>query len=243
VLGQLGGNTNLLSILACGEAYLRAGCAEEAHRLAQQGLASSREHKMRGQEAQTLWLHGEIAMHGRPPDVVQAEVHYQQALTLAEALGMRPLQAHGHHGLGTLYVANSAGNSVTVYAPGATGDVAPTRSISGVATGLLGPTGLALDGANNLYVTNPIGVNHSVTVYAAGASGDVAPIRTISGGSTGLNSPRGVVLDGSGALFVANGNNSVTVYAAGATGNAAPIRTISGASTGLNNPVGIALRP
>jgi hypothetical protein len=38
-----------------------------------------------------------------PPDAVQAEAHYQQALALAEALGMRPLQAHCHLGLGTLY--------------------------------------------------------------------------------------------------------------------------------------------
>jgi Flp pilus assembly protein TadD len=35
--------------------------------------------------------------------VVQAEAHYQQALALAEALGMQPLQAHCHHGLGRLY--------------------------------------------------------------------------------------------------------------------------------------------
>jgi hypothetical protein len=34
---------------------------------------------------------------------VQAEAHFQQALALAEALGMRPLQAHCHLGLGTLY--------------------------------------------------------------------------------------------------------------------------------------------
>ena len=33
----------------------------------------------------------------------QAEAHYRQALALAEALGMRPLQAHCHRGLGTLY--------------------------------------------------------------------------------------------------------------------------------------------
>jgi hypothetical protein len=36
--------------------------------------------------------------------VIPAAAHYQQALTLAEALGMRPLQAHCHLGLGTLYV-------------------------------------------------------------------------------------------------------------------------------------------
>ena len=38
-----------------------------------------------------------------PPDVAQAEAYYQQALALAEELGMRPLQAHCHSGLGMLY--------------------------------------------------------------------------------------------------------------------------------------------
>jgi hypothetical protein len=37
------------------------------------------------------------------PEAAQAETHYQQALALAEALGMRPLVAHCHHGLGRLY--------------------------------------------------------------------------------------------------------------------------------------------
>jgi hypothetical protein len=32
-----------------------------------------------------------------------AEASYRPALALAEELGMRPLQAHGHRGLGTLY--------------------------------------------------------------------------------------------------------------------------------------------
>jgi hypothetical protein len=32
-----------------------------------------------------------------------AEGHYRDALALAEALGMRPLVAHCHHGLGKLY--------------------------------------------------------------------------------------------------------------------------------------------
>jgi tetratricopeptide (TPR) repeat protein len=60
---------------------------------------------MRGNEARALWLLGEIAMRRDPPDVAQAEAHYQQALTLAEGLGMRPLVAHCHRGLGTLYAA------------------------------------------------------------------------------------------------------------------------------------------
>jgi hypothetical protein len=34
---------------------------------------------------------------------MEAEVHYRQAPALAEELGMRPLAAHGHLGLGKLY--------------------------------------------------------------------------------------------------------------------------------------------
>src|SRR5215475_13546691 len=36
-------------------------------------------------------------------DGAQAAAHYRQALALAEELGMRPLQAHCHLGLGTVY--------------------------------------------------------------------------------------------------------------------------------------------
>ena len=46
---------------------------------------------------------GEIAARRDPPEVELAESHYQQALALADELGMRPLQAHCHRGLGTLY--------------------------------------------------------------------------------------------------------------------------------------------
>ena len=42
-------------------------------------------------------------MRREPLDVDQATAHYRQALALAEELGMRPLQAHCHLGLGTLY--------------------------------------------------------------------------------------------------------------------------------------------
>jgi len=39
------------------------------------------------------------------------EVHYQQALALAEALGMRPLLAHCHRGLETLYATLGRGDT------------------------------------------------------------------------------------------------------------------------------------
>jgi hypothetical protein len=42
-------------------------------------------------------------MRGNLLDVASAEAHYQQALALATELGMRPLVAHCHLGLGSLY--------------------------------------------------------------------------------------------------------------------------------------------
>jgi class 3 adenylate cyclase/tetratricopeptide (TPR) repeat protein len=89
--------------LHCGDALLRAGCLEEAYQLAQGALTNACHRNMRGWEAWARWLLGEVAMHGDPPDVAPAAAHYQQALALAEARGMRPLQAHCHLGLGTLY--------------------------------------------------------------------------------------------------------------------------------------------
>ena len=59
--------------------------------------------RTRGDEALALHQLGVVQAHADPPDVAQAEAHYQQALALAEELGMRPLQAHCHLGLGTLY--------------------------------------------------------------------------------------------------------------------------------------------
>ena len=43
-----------------------------------------------------------------------------------------------------IYVANRNGNSVTVYAPNANGNVAPIRTITGSNTQLSAPSGLAL---------------------------------------------------------------------------------------------------
>ena len=42
-------------------------------------------------------------MEREAPDLDRAEESYQKALALAEQLGMRPLQAHCHVGLGRLH--------------------------------------------------------------------------------------------------------------------------------------------
>jgi class 3 adenylate cyclase/tetratricopeptide (TPR) repeat protein len=85
------------------EAYLLAGREADAGAAAQRALGLARQHKERGHEAYTLLLLGEIASREDPLDIGKAEDHYRQALTLAEELGMRPLIAHCHVGLGKLY--------------------------------------------------------------------------------------------------------------------------------------------
>jgi tetratricopeptide (TPR) repeat protein len=89
--------------LSLGEAQLLAGQLEEAQALAKGLLTLTRTHQQRGNEAYTLRLLGDIAARREPPDIDLAEAHYQHALALAEELGMHPLQAHCHRGLGTLY--------------------------------------------------------------------------------------------------------------------------------------------
>jgi hypothetical protein len=90
--------------LPLGEAQMLAGCLEEAHALTDRVLALTRQHQDHGHQTYALRLLGEIAARCEPPAAALTEAHYQQALALADELGMRPLLAHCHLGLGALYV-------------------------------------------------------------------------------------------------------------------------------------------
>lgn len=85
------------------EAYLQAGCQDDARAVADRLLGLSRERSERGIEAWALHLLGVIAMQQDPLEVDQAGVHCHQSLALADELGMRPLQAHCYLAFGTLY--------------------------------------------------------------------------------------------------------------------------------------------
>ena len=98
-----GGASEAAFVIWLGEAYLLAGRLDEAWTQAQRALEFFRVHQERGNEAYALRLLGEVAVQRHPPPGERAEAYYRQALTLAEELGMRPLQAHCHRGLGTLY--------------------------------------------------------------------------------------------------------------------------------------------
>ena len=86
-----------------GEAHLAAGNLERARQHAQVSLEMSRAQAQRGTEAWAWRLLGEIAAATDPPGVQEAETAYREALTRASNLGMRPVVAHCHLGLGKLY--------------------------------------------------------------------------------------------------------------------------------------------
>ncbi len=141
-----------------------------------------------------------------------------------------------------IYV-SQAGNQVLVFAPDATGNAPPVRTIAGANTGLALPIGLAVDAAGNLYVANRMGAG--VTVYAPGATGDVAPLRTLT--ASGMQAAEGLAIGNSGDVFVAtcptcgaSGGGQVAVFhfPAGATQSD---YSIAGQNTGFTNPGSIAL--
>jgi tetratricopeptide (TPR) repeat protein len=99
----MGGGHRAIGLTALSHGYWLAGRLEEARTQAERALSLARERQERGFQVWALRLLGEIAATYEPPETAFALASYQQALALANELGMRPLQAHCHRGLGTLY--------------------------------------------------------------------------------------------------------------------------------------------
>jgi tetratricopeptide (TPR) repeat protein len=88
------------ALTALGEAHVLAGRPTEALEPARQALALAQQNGERGHEAWALRLLGEIALRSDPADGGQAREWFLRALARAADLGMRPLVAHCHLGLG-----------------------------------------------------------------------------------------------------------------------------------------------
>ncbi len=86
-----------------GDAYVLAKQLDDALVSAKQAVALARESNERGTEAKALRLLGEVTSRQDANDSETAEAYYRQAMVLATELGMRPLVARCHLGLGTLY--------------------------------------------------------------------------------------------------------------------------------------------
>jgi tetratricopeptide (TPR) repeat protein len=92
-----------IRLTSLGEAYLLAGRTGEAARLAERAAQLAEQHAERGNQAYALRLAGDIAARAEGSRAETAEGAYRKAIGLAEELGMTPLLAHGHLGLGRLY--------------------------------------------------------------------------------------------------------------------------------------------
>ena len=88
-----------LLVTYAGEALLLADRLEDARARAERAIALARDRGERGVEALTLCLLGEIARHSASGETKACVSRYEEALALAEELGMRPLTARCHLGL------------------------------------------------------------------------------------------------------------------------------------------------
>ena len=98
-----------LIITHLGEVQLLAGRPVAAEAEARRALELAEGHKERGNVVYALRLLGLAAAEHDPPDLPRARGHQAEALALAEELGMRPMAARCHLGLGRL--ARRAGNA------------------------------------------------------------------------------------------------------------------------------------
>jgi len=186
---------------------------------------------------------------------------------------------------GNLYIADYYNNRVReVRAVG--GSVGPTSTIvtvagggsppSGVGDGgaavqasLYDPSGVALDGAGNLYIADRFHARIREVLATGGSIGATSAITTVAGtGSAGYNGdgipavsaslvePTGVAVDAAGNLYIADYNNGrvrVVLATGGSIGATSAITTVAGtgvrgyngdnsaaATTQLTNPWGVA---
>ena len=96
-----------------------------------------------------------------------------------------------------VYVFDASRATISEFAAGATGNVAPIRTISGSNTALGGGNGFSFGLAvsktsGDIFVSNP--ASNAILVFAATASGNVAPIQTIAGSATELSEPVGLAV-------------------------------------------------
>jgi len=85
------------------QGYLLVGKIEEANSVANKVFQSSLARGYRGYTALSLYVLAESNLCKDLPETAKAEDHYCRAMALADELGMRPLVAHCHVGLGKLY--------------------------------------------------------------------------------------------------------------------------------------------
>jgi hypothetical protein len=159
------------------------------------------------------------------------------------ATGLTEPQSVAVDAAGQVFVTNKTADSITEYADGATGNIAPIATISGSQTGLSSPVGIAIAGSD-VWVADS-DVNGTLERFTVGSDGNVLPFQSIYGSKTGLVSPQGIFLTDDGlTLWVTNNSgspshDSVTRFDTQDSGNRAPDTTISGTKTQLDDPTAV----
>ncbi len=159
--------------------------------------------------------------------------------------GIGPIPLNGQNGLlffapNYLFVANYGGNQVLAYTEqinATTGLVSGLTLVASITAGVVGPTRLAVDIGNHLYVTN-ISAS-TVTVYDLSNAADIAantiPQITADTISTGIDRPLGITVDENSNVYVANnGSNSISIFAPAAGGGFTQTGTLT--QDGAGNP-------
>ena len=144
---------------------------------------------------------------------------------------------------GNLYVADTDNHTVrkVVAATGAVTTLAGLPGVPGSADGtgqgarFNGPSGVAVDGAGDIYVADTL--NHTLRkVTPLGVVSTLAGIPGASGSTDGAGSaarffgPQGIALDGAGSLFVADTNNHTIRKVTLATGGVTTVAGGAGSS-------------
>jgi len=143
----------------------------------------------------------------------------------------------------TLYVTTGVFGvgSVLVFAPNASGNAAPARTITGTtASPFYSPSGIAMDRNDHLYVAAFMATGSpSIFELDSQVSGVASPLKTIYGSATTLYGIGCIQLDGAQNLYVENntqlgaGTNyvpSMVVFDVNASGNVKPTHIISSAA-------------
>ena len=146
----------------------------------------------------------------------------------------------------TMYVLNDTGSSLSSFAPGATGNAAPTSTVSGPTSTLNSPFYMAMDQAGNVWVAN----NGSSTVIeftqaelATGGSPNPAVVLATNA-TASIDHPTSLTFDRSGDLWVVNAGLTqslveFTPSQLAASGSPTPAVTITG--SGLSGPGSLAI--
>ena len=139
-----------------------------------------------------------------------------------------------------IYVVDDLQNSVSLFSPLGSNrgnlNPLPLATLRGTSTGLNMPMGMALDGNQNVYITQSAEVIIYAPIFNKTGVVNQAPLATITGDQTGLSLARGITLDSNGRIFVADGS-AISIFpplgSSTGTLDETPLATITGTDTDL----------